>query len=121
LAGKKKMVVQVTNTGGDLGSNHFDVQIPGGGVGIFNGCTAQWGAGTDGWGARYGGVSSRSQCSSLPSQLQAGCQFRYDWYENADNPNMLLTRTACPKSIIAKTNCKRNDDSSVSDKRYANL
>lgn len=37
----KKMVVQVTNTGGDLGSNHFDLQIPGGGVGIFNGCQSQ--------------------------------------------------------------------------------
>ena len=37
----KKMVVQVTNTGGDLGSNHFDLQIPGGGVGIFNGCETQ--------------------------------------------------------------------------------
>ena len=29
----KKMVVQVTNTGGDLGDNHFDLQMPGGGVG----------------------------------------------------------------------------------------
>jgi len=23
----KKMIVQVTNTGGDLGSNHFDIQV----------------------------------------------------------------------------------------------
>lgn len=37
----KKMVVQVTNTGGDLSNNHFDLQIPGGGVGIFNGCQTQ--------------------------------------------------------------------------------
>jgi hypothetical protein len=34
---------KVTNTGGDLGQGHFDIQLPGGGVGIFNGCTAQWG------------------------------------------------------------------------------
>lgn len=40
IAGKK-MVVQVTNTGGDLGSNQFDLQIPGGGVGIYNGCQSQ--------------------------------------------------------------------------------
>lgn len=37
----KKMVVQATNTGGDLGDNHFDLAIPGGGVGQFNGCTSQ--------------------------------------------------------------------------------
>lgn len=67
---------KVTNTGGDLGQGHFDIQLPGGGVGIFNGCTAQWGAPSDGWGSRYGGVSSVSDCSSLPSQLQDGCKFR---------------------------------------------
>jgi len=33
----KKMIVQATNTGGDLGNNHFDIAMPGGGVGIFNG------------------------------------------------------------------------------------
>jgi hypothetical protein len=30
----KELIVQVTNTGGDLGENHFDIQMPGGGVGI---------------------------------------------------------------------------------------
>eukprot|EP00661_Eupelagonemidae_sp_cell13_P001598 gene1598-4714_t len=34
----KRMVLQVTNKGGDLGSMHFDIQLPGGGFGIFNGC-----------------------------------------------------------------------------------
>ena len=37
----KKMIVQATNTGGDLGSNHFDLAIPGGGVGMFNACSKQ--------------------------------------------------------------------------------
>ena len=32
------MIVQATNTGGDLNHNHFDILLPGGGVGIFNGC-----------------------------------------------------------------------------------
>ncbi|CAE6439056.1 unnamed protein product [Rhizoctonia solani] len=27
------MIVQATNTGGDLGNNHFDLMVPGGGVG----------------------------------------------------------------------------------------
>jgi len=51
----KKMIVQATNTGGDLNSNQFDLAIPGGGVGIFNGCTNEWGAPSSGWGAQYGG------------------------------------------------------------------
>ena len=36
----QRMVVQVTNKGGDLSKAHFDIQIPGGGFGIFNGCAA---------------------------------------------------------------------------------
>lgn len=42
-ASGKTLVVQATNTGGDLGSNQFDLLIPGGGVGIYNGCTSQYG------------------------------------------------------------------------------
>ncbi|ORX36554.1 barwin-like endoglucanase, partial [Piromyces finnis] len=63
----KQMIVQITNTGSDVGTNHFDIQIPGGGVGIFNGCSKQWGAPNDGWGRRYGGVTTKSECSQLPS------------------------------------------------------
>ncbi|XP_037048585.1 endoglucanase-like, partial [Bradysia coprophila] len=68
----KKMIVQVTNTGGDLGENHFDLQMPGGGVGIFNGCSSQWGAPDGGWGDRYGGVHSLQECDQLPSQIRQG-------------------------------------------------
>ena len=119
IAGKK-MVVQVTNTGGDLATNHFDIQIPGGGVGIFNGCQDQWNSPADGWGARYGGVSSASECSKLPAQLQDGCNFRFDWFQNADNPTMDLVRVQCPKSIISRSQCQRDDDS-AEDPAYASL
>ena len=115
------MVVQVSNTGSDLGSNHFDLQIPGGGVGIFNGCSDQWNAPNDGWGARYGGVSSAAECSQLPSQLQSGCNFRFDWFQNADNPNMELVRVQCPKSLVDRSQCRRDDDSSLPNAAYANL
>ncbi|CAO3701996.1 unnamed protein product [Rhizopus stolonifer] len=107
----KKLVVQVTNTGGDLGSStdaHFDLQIPGGGVGIFNGCQSQWSAPSDGWGQRYGGVSSASDCSSLPSELQAGCKWRFNWFKNADNPSATFKQVTCPKEISSKTGCSRN-------------
>lgn len=44
--------------------------MPGGGFGIFDGCTAEWGTPSTGWGAQYGGISTRSQCKfSLKSPL----------------------------------------------------
>ncbi|CAD5211914.1 unnamed protein product [Bursaphelenchus xylophilus] len=106
----KKFVVQATNTGGDLGSNHFDLMIPGGGVGIFNGCQAQWKSPADGWGQRYGGVSSKADCATLPKALQPGCNWRFDWFKNADNPGMTFKRVKCPAAITAKSGCIRSDD-----------
>ncbi|KAI8387371.1 endo-beta-D-1,4-glucanase [Blakeslea trispora] len=103
----KKMVVQVTNTGGDLGANHFDLQLPGGGVGVFNGCQSQWGTPSDGWGQRYGGVGSVSECSTLPSALQAGCKFRFNWFKNADNPTMTFKEVTCPAELTSRTGCSR--------------
>ncbi|KAH0998851.1 hypothetical protein HUJ05_013360, partial [Dendroctonus ponderosae] len=83
------MIVQNVNTGSDLGENQFDVQIPGGGVGIFTlGCSTQWNSSTTGWGAQYGGISSDDDCDELPTELQSGCHFRFGWYEDADNPTV---------------------------------
>jgi hypothetical protein len=77
--------------------------MPGGGVGIFNGtplhpspltesgheskqssntetaCTNQYGAPSNGWGDRYGGIHSQSECNSFPEKLKAGCNWRFDW------------------------------------------
>lgn len=106
----KKMIVQVINTGGDLGHNHFDLQIPGGGVGIFNGCTSQFGAPSNGWGARYGGVGSKSECDQLPTKLQPGCKWRFDWFMGADNPNVQFRRIKCPEAMQRITNCQRTDE-----------
>lgn len=108
----KKMIVQATNTGGDLGSNQFDISIPGGGVGIFNGCTTEWGAPSSGWGAQYGGISSNT-CSTFPEALQAGCNWRFDWFQNADNPTVDFTQVACPAAITKNSGCTRADDSSA--------
>lgn len=112
LAKGKEMIVQVTNTGGDLHAdkNHFDLQIPGGGVGIFNGCEKQYKAPKNGWGDQYGGVHSKAECGQLPNDLKKGCQWRFDWFNGADNPNMQFKRVKCPKEILAKTGCKRDDD-----------
>ncbi len=100
------MIVQVTNTGGDLGNNQFDLQMPGGGFGIFNGCTSQF-PGSYSWGAQYGGVSSRTDCYNLPSVLQPGCFWRFDWFQNANNPSMRFKQVTCPSVLTANTNCIR--------------
>jgi hypothetical protein len=68
-ASGKKMAVQITNSGSDLGSNQFDLAIHGGGVGTFNGCQKQFNAPADGWGERYGGVGSKAECKQLPAAL----------------------------------------------------
>jgi oxalate decarboxylase/phosphoglucose isomerase-like protein (cupin superfamily) len=106
IAGKE-MIVQVTNTGGDLGVDHFDIQIPGGGVGIFNGCSSQWGAPSNGWGDRYGGVRSINECNQLPGQLQNGCRFRFEWFQGADNPAMTFQAVQCPSELTNISGCKR--------------
>ena len=101
------MIVQVTNTGGDLGNNHFDLQMPGGGFGIFTqACPAQF-PGSYSWGAQYGGVSQRSDCANLPSALQSGCYWRFDWFQNADNPSISFKQVACPSVMTNKTQCVR--------------
>jgi hypothetical protein len=85
-------------------------QIPGGGVGIFNGCTNEWGAPSAGWGAQYGGISDQSACDSFPEALKAGCKWRYDWFMGADNPTVSFTQVACPAALTANTGCARADD-----------
>ncbi|UJR23216.1 hypothetical protein I4U23_026235 [Adineta vaga] len=105
----KKMMVQVTNTGGDLGNNHFDLQMPGGGLGLFDGCSRQFGiTNIDLWGARYGGVSSIGQCENLPAVLRPGCYWRFQWFQNADNPSMTFKKVDCPHELTDNTQCIRS-------------
>ncbi|ODV63992.1 glycoside hydrolase family 45 protein [Ascoidea rubescens DSM 1968] len=110
IAGKT-MVVQVTNTGSDLdyGKNQFDIALPGGGMGIFSGCPNQFGSGFS-WGQQYGGISSQSECAGLPESLESGCDFRFDWFEGADNPSVDFERVVCPAELVAKSGCSRNDE-----------
>ncbi|UJR25708.1 hypothetical protein I4U23_007059 [Adineta vaga] len=104
----KELIVQVTNTGGDLGNNHFDLQMPGGGVGIFDGCSSQFPeVSKSSWGQQYGGISSRTDCAKLPSVLRSGCLWRFDWFMNADNPKMRFKQVACPAALTANTLCSR--------------
>jgi hypothetical protein len=101
------MIVQATNTGADLSYNHFDLQIPGGGLGYFSGCLSQYN-GSYSWGQQYGGVSNRSDCANLPTNIQDGCYWRFDWFMNANNPNITFIEVPCPTNLTSRTNCVRN-------------
>jgi glycosyl hydrolase family 45 len=105
----KQMIVQVTNTGSDVAGNQFDLMIPGGGVGLFNACSRQWGI--NDLGGQYGGFLTacttgthaekkecvRQKCMALPAgSARDGCLWFVDWFEIADNPNFTSEPTNCP-------------------------
>jgi len=73
------------------------------------GCSTQWNTSSTGWGAQYGGVSSESDCSSLPDELQSGCEFRFEWYEDADNPAVTFEQIECPDAITSVSGIANND------------
>ena len=120
----KKMVVQATNTGSDVGSTQFDLavsvsihvpdtflsktfQMPGGGFGQFDGCTKEWGATSAVWGAQYGGPTTDT-CSQFPTALQPGCSFRWGWFQGTENPTVDYEVATCPAEIVAKSGCSRS-------------
>ena len=104
----KTMIVQIINNGGVAG-DQFDLLIPGGGVGEFNGCSAQWG--TSDLGAQYGGFllacSGNKDCVQQRCQtvfgtrpdLMRGCEWFLGWFNAADNPNFVFKPIACPQEI----------------------
>lgn len=106
----KTMVVQITNTGSDLGSNQFDLLMPAGGAGIFGGyCASEFGSGYD-WGNQYGGISSETECADIPETLQTACEWRFTWFGNSDNPNVEFEQVVCPRAITDISGCSRTDE-----------
>ena len=122
LAGKK-LIVMVTNIGADVNQGQFDVMIPGGGVGLYNGTSGYgWGA----QGAQYGGLLSdcetevgynasnllekRKSCltekcnKAFASDATAkqGCLFLANFMEAAGNPNHDYVEVECPEVLKSK-------------------
>lgn len=105
----KTMIVQVINNGG-VAADQFDLLIPGGGVGLLNACSNQWG--TSDLGAQYGGFLAgcngdkncvKNKCSQVfngKPELMAGCDWFLNWFNAADNPNFQFKQIACPKAIL---------------------
>jgi hypothetical protein len=87
--------------------------MPGGGFGLFDGCVSEWGTPSTGWGAQYGGISDRSDCDAFPAALQPGCYWRFDWFENANNPTVSFQQVECPAALTTKSGCLRANDSIV--------
>lgn len=108
LIAGKQMIVKVSNTGGDVAGNQFDLMVPGGGVGMFNACSRQWGV--DDLGAQYGGFLTecsgsheakkdcvRQECMKIPEgSARDGCLWFVDWFQVADNPKFTSQQTDCP-------------------------
>lgn len=121
LAGKT-LIVMASNIGEDVAQGQFDVMIPGGGVGIFNGCSAYgWGN----MGAQYGGLltecekeagtagnvaSKRKECLmkkcestfSKDATAKEGCMFLAVWLEAAGNPTHTYKEVECPSALKNK-------------------
>lgn len=114
----KTMVVAVTNIGGDVGGGQFDILIPGGGVGMFNACSNQWGISADQLGAQYGGFRNSAQCENSGdpkscvrqmceevfgtrglTELLEGCLWYVDWFEAANNPKFVYQEVQCPAEL----------------------
>lgn len=128
----KEMVVQATNIGYDVAGSQFDLMIPGGGVGLFDACTAQWKVSDPGvLGAQYGGFLTLCQgthgyddhsalktcvarkCGEIFGdgkfpKLYDGCMWFVDWFQVADNPTFEAEEVACPAAIVALTGMDRS-------------
>ena len=120
----KTLVVMASNIGYDVSGGQFDVMIPGGGFGAFNGCSRM------GWNipqntTTYGGFlsdcenesgydgdvySKRKECltkkcnSAFANDTEAkeGCLFLATWMEAAGNPEHTYKEVPCPEALKAK-------------------
>jgi hypothetical protein len=137
LAGKT-MIVQAMNVGYDVNGGQFDLLVPGGGVGAFNACSAQWGVASSELGAQYGGFLAKckqqhgysasldtyktcvtQQCTSVfgsrgLKDLEAGCRWYADWFQAADNPSLKYKEVACPAALTTESGMNRSSRNDVS-------
>ena len=113
----KKLIVMTTDLGFDQGQ--FDIKIPGGGTGVFEGCSSM------GWGnqgAQYGGLLTdcekdsgydpaktlsclKDKCNSSfgnDTEAMQGCLFLANFMHAADNPTHNYVEVECPDVLIER-------------------
>ena len=120
----KTMIVQAINNGG-VDGNQFDLLVPGGGVGLLDACSKQWG--TKDLGEQYGGfflacqkannfdydksrACAKAKCDSVfanKPELRTGCEWFTDWFGAPDNPAVLYKEVTCPDAITKNSGLKR--------------
>ena len=116
----KKLIIMVTNVGHDVEQGQFDIMIPGGGVGAFDGCSNAMGWGNQG--ERYGGLLSdcekssnykptatlsclKEKCNSSfgsDSEAKQGCLFLAEFMHAAGNPLHEYVEVECPDVLKQK-------------------
>ena len=115
----KKLIIMTTNIGGDVQQGQFDIMIPGGGVGMFNGCANMgWGA----QGEQYGGLLSdcekehnnnaakmasclTEKCNKAfgsDEEAKKGCLFLATWMNAAGNLEHNYVEVECPEVLKNK-------------------
>ena len=101
------MIVQIVNIG-NIGANHFDILIPGGGVGVMQqGCPTQFpgkdlGATNGGFGitCNYDANCIRQKCeAAFSGDMLKGCLWYADWFGASDNPNVKFGKVDCPQAL----------------------
>lgn len=115
----KKLIVMSSNIGHDVVGGQFDIMIPGGGVGKYNGCGVM---GLSCAGEQYGGLlatcekvgggdakiksclveSCNREYANKP-QAKEGCLFMATWMNAAStNPRHTYVEVECPAELAAK-------------------
>ncbi|KAK4164725.1 family 45 putative glycoside hydrolase [Cladorrhinum sp. PSN259] len=111
-AANKTMIVQVVTpggSGGDVKKNDLIILVPGGGFGALGsvGCGGQYGAAGAGGVNNQGGVKNRPACEKLPSNLQGGCYWRFNWAKGEVNGWDIFYRPVeCPSRLTDISGCK---------------
>ncbi|KFY25659.1 hypothetical protein V493_04524 [Pseudogymnoascus sp. VKM F-4281 (FW-2241)] len=107
----KSMIVQASNTNYDSpNANVFTLGIPGGNTSYAGACALEYSVPDSVFGTQNVGVSNRADCDNLPAPLKPGCQWRFDWFNDADGPDVDYKRVVCPKALTDITHCRREDD-----------
>ena len=107
----KHLIVMSSNVGYDVSHNQFDLMIPGGGPGAFNGCQKM---GISCAGAQYGGFLTTcnykkdcliDMCNKEygnNTSLKNGCLFLANWMDAANNPEVDFVEVECPQALKDK-------------------